>query len=157
MQFGDLIVPTAARGYDGTSIHYGNREGHIAADSTIVEALIAACNERDARVHTGGVTSCEAIYRISESMMREAHKNGCVCMENGEAATTFAVTQHLGILGGVLFQPYIDLKQGWNPERLKQDEYLDTCRLQADVVLAASDRLAQQGTFKTTRHRQPFG
>jgi hypothetical protein len=66
-------------------------------------------------------------------------------MENGEASTLFAMASTLNVLGGVLFQPYVDLRQGWNPDRLRDRRYLATCRLQAEVVLEAGSALVQRG------------
>ena len=141
VRFGDLIVPAFSVGPDGTSIHYGNISGHVSADPVVVEALAAACRERGATVHVGGNATCEALYRITPKMAEEFRRRGCLCMENGEASTLFAVTSTLNILGGVLFQPYIELAQGWDPARLRDQRYRDACRLQAEVVLEASTQL----------------
>jgi hypothetical protein len=75
------------------------------------------------------------------------HERGCLCMENGEASTLFAATQTLGILGGVVFQPYIELAQGWDPARL-DETYRTACHLQAEAVLGASVRLGRQGLLE---------
>ena len=50
-------------------------------------------------------------------MVDAFRRRGCLCMDNGEASTLFAVARALDSLGGVLFQPYIDLTRGWNPDR----------------------------------------
>jgi hypothetical protein len=62
-------------------------------------------------------------------------------MENGEVSTLLAVTSALGVLGGALLQPYIDLTDGWDADRLESPRYKDACRLQVEAVLAASLRL----------------
>jgi hypothetical protein len=111
----------------------------------VVEALAAVCRERGATVHVGGNAACEALYRITPEMAEEFRRQGCLCMENGEASTLFAMACALNILGGVLFQPYIELAQGWNPALLCDQRYRDACRLQAEVVLEASVCLRQQG------------
>ena len=141
VNFGDLIVPAFASGSDGTSIHYGNTKGHIPAQEKVVDTLTAICQTKSAAVHTGGVGSCEALYRITPRMAQGFIQRGCVCMDNGEAATLFAVTEFLDIVGGVVFQPYIDLQQGWNPDFLRSDPYQTTCQLQAEIVLEAGVRL----------------
>jgi hypothetical protein len=64
----------------------------------------------------------------------------------------FAVTQTLGVLGGVLFQPYIELAQGWDPARL-DEVYRTACHLQAEVVLEASVQLARQGLLENKKPR----
>jgi hypothetical protein len=64
-------------------------------------------------------------------------------MDNGEAGTLFAVARALDVLGGVLFQPYIDLRQGWAPGPLRDRRYRATCRLQAEAVLEAGATLMQ--------------
>ncbi len=145
VQFGDLIVPAFSVGPDGTSIHYGNISGHVPADPAVVEALAAACRERGATVHVGGNATCEALYRITPEMAEEFRRRGCLCMDNGEASTLFAMAHTLNILTGVLFQPYIELAQGWNPALLRDQCYRDACRLQAEVVLEASTQLGRQG------------
>jgi len=144
VEFGDLLIPAFAVGPDGTSIHYGNTAGHVEADPVVVEALSDAAKGRGATFHVGGNGSCEALYRITYEMAEGFRTSGCLSMENGEAAVLFAATRTLGILGGALFQPYIDLIEGWNPARF-DDTYRKTCRLQADVVLDAALRLRQGG------------
>jgi uridine phosphorylase len=145
VRFGDLIVPAFSVGCDGTSIHYGNTSGHVSADPAVVEALAVACRERGATAHVGGNATCEALYRIRPEMAEEFRRRGCLCMENGEASTLFAMAHTLNILTGVLFQPYIELAQGWDPALLRDQRYRDACRLQAEVVLEASVYLRQQG------------
>lgn len=147
VRFGDLIVPSFSIGSDGTSIHYGNTSGHVSAEPAVVEALTEACRERGATVHVGGNASCEALYRITPQMAEDFRERGCLCMENGEASTLLAATQTLGILGGVLFQPYIELAQGWDPARL-DEVYRATCHLQAEAVLGAAVQLKRRGLLK---------
>jgi uridine phosphorylase len=141
VRFGDLTVPAFSVGPDGTSIHYGNTSGQVSADPAVVEALAAAGGERGATVHVGGNATCEALYRITPEMAEEFRHWGCLCVDNGEASTLFAVVRVLNILGGVLFQPYIELAQGWNPALLRDQRYRDACCLQAEVVLEASVQL----------------
>lgn len=141
VQWGDLIVPSFALGADGTSIHYGNAGGDVRAAPAVVEALAAACREKGVPHHVGGNGTCEALYRITPEMAEDFRHRGCVCMDNGEASTLFAMTQALGVVGGVLFQAYIDLARGWDPGRLGEEGYRAACGLQAEVVLAASKRL----------------
>jgi|GEM_PF-759928 len=145
VQFGNLIVPTFSVGPDGTSPHYGNTAGHVTADPAVVEALAAAGRDLGATVHVGGNGSCEALYRITPEMVEGFRACGCLCMENGEANTLLAMARALGVLGAALFQPYLELEQGWNPARLREPRYRATCRLQAEVVLEASLRLERQG------------
>jgi len=145
VQFGDLIVPSFSVGPDGTSVHYGNAAGRVEADPAVVEALAAAGRERGATVHVGGNASCEALYRITPQMAAAFRGQGCLCMENGEASTLLAMAQALGFVAGVLFQPYIDLTQGWDPAGLREGPYREISRLQAEVVLEAGLRLLGQG------------
>jgi hypothetical protein len=65
-------------------------------------------------------------------------------MDNGEASTLLAMAGALDVLGGVLFQPYIDLTEGWDPAPLQDGRYRATCRLQARVALEAGTLLVQQ-------------
>ena len=151
VQFGDLILPTFSAGRDGTSMHYGNTAGHVFADVKVVEALMAACRERGVMAHAGGNVTCEALYRITSLALGEACRQGCLTMDNGEASTLFAVSRILGVRGGVVFQPYIELQRGWDPARLCEATYQDTCRLQAEVALEAAIRLADQGLVGRNR------
>ena len=144
VQFGDLIVPAFSTGPDGTSIHYGNDSGEVQASPVVVDALTEACAARDVRYHVGGNASCEALYRVTGEMVRAFHERGCLCMENGEASVLFAAARALGVLGGALFQPYIDLRQGWDPTRL-DEVYRDVCHLQAEIALDACLRLVRRG------------
>jgi uridine phosphorylase len=148
VRFGDLIVPTFSFGHDGTSIHYGNDQGEVHAAPEIVNALTRACHTLSARHHVGGNGTCEALYRITPDMADGFRRRGCLCMDNGEASTLFATARTLNILSGVLFQPYIELSQGWDPTRLRDERYRDACHLQAEVVLEASAWLRQQGLLE---------
>ena len=157
VEFGDLIVPAFSVGHDGTSIHYGNSQGEVHAAPEVVDALAGACRALDAQHHIGGNGTCEALYRITSGMGDDFRHRGCLCMDNGEASTLFAIARTLNILGGVLFQPYIELYQGWDPARLRDERYRTACHLQAEAVLEASIRLEQQGLLEgkcrsTSRH-----
>lgn len=72
-------------------------------------------------------------------------------MDNGEASTLLTVSQILGVLGGVIFQPYIELEGGWDLARLREATFHDTCRLQAEVALEAAIRLTDQGLIGRNR------
>jgi uridine phosphorylase len=142
--FGDLIVPAVSLGRDGTSIHYGNSAEQVDARPAVVDALAEACRVLDARVHIGGSATCEALYRITAQRAQDLQRRGCLCMDNGEASALFAMAQTLDVLGGVLFQPYIDLTQGWDPGALRPERYQATCRLQAEAALKAGTTLIRR-------------
>jgi uridine phosphorylase len=144
VRFGDLIVPGFSVGPDGTSIHYGNTSGRVEAEPAVVNALVEVSQKRGADCHVGGNASCEALYRITPQMAEEFRRKGCLCMENGEASTLLSVCHTLGVPGGLLFQPYIDLLQGWDPSRL-DEPYRAACRLQAEVVVEAGLQLQREG------------
>lgn len=148
VQFGDLIIPQVSLGLDGTSLHYDNQHSLAQAKPELVMALTEACQAKGLRYHVGGNGSCEALYRITPQMAEAYRRRGCLCMDNGETNTLFAMSRALGFLGGVLFQPYIDLSEGWNPARLNSESYRDTCQQQAEVVLEASVRLARRGLLR---------
>jgi uridine phosphorylase len=145
VKFGDLIIPSVSLGPDGTSIHYGNERGKSEVEPAVVNALAAACRERRVPHHVGGNATCEALYRITPYMVENFRHCGCLCMDNGETSTLFAVARTLGVLGGVLFQPYIELAKGWQPVQLRDERYQKACHLQAEIVLAASTRLDRGG------------
>jgi uridine phosphorylase len=145
VKFGDMIVPAFSVGPDGTSVHYDNATGYMQADPAVVQVLEAACRARGATVHIGGNATCEALYRITPQMMNSFRDCGCLCMENGEASTLFAVTKALGIPSGAIFQPYIDLHEGWNPAMRFDETYHATQRIQAEVVLEAGLEAWQRG------------
>jgi hypothetical protein len=142
---GDLLVPAFSVGPDGTSIHYGDGGGEARAMPQVVSALGDACRALGARYHVGGNGTCEALYRITPHMTETFRRRGCLCMDNGETSTLFAMARALHILGGVLFQPYIELAQGWDPAWLRDERYRDACRLQAEAVLQASLQLRREG------------
>jgi hypothetical protein len=148
VRFGDLIVPAFSVGQDGTTIHYGNSRGEVHASTEVVHALTEACLAMDAAHHVGGNGTCEALYRITPDMAEDFRSRGCLCIDNGEASTLLAATRSLGILGGVLFQPYVELALGWDPARLRDDRYRKSCHLQAQIVLEASARLKRRGLLK---------
>ncbi len=148
VQFGDLIIPQVSLGLDGTSLHYDNQHSLVQTKPELVRALTEACQAKGLRHHVGGNGSCEALYRITPRMAEAYRRRGCLCMDNGEANTLLAMSRALGILGGVLFHPYIDLSEGWNPARLSAESYRDTCQRQAEVVLGASTRLVCRGLLR---------
>ncbi|MGD1994450.1 MAG: hypothetical protein PVI59_14750 [Anaerolineae bacterium] len=139
--FGDIIIPTFSVGRDGTSIHYGNRQGRMEASPRVVEALTAAARDVGVRFHTGGNGTCEALYRITPQMVSRFQSEGCLCLDNGEASTLFALSRAVGVPAGVIFQPYIELPQGWDPERLRDERYRIVSHYQADIALEAGLRL----------------
>jgi uridine phosphorylase len=152
--FGDLLVPAFSVGLDGTSMHYGNAAGCVQAQPAVVDALRTACRALGVRAHVGGNASCEALYRITRQMVERYRRRGCLSMDNGEASTLFALAGVLGLRCGVLFQPYIALEQGWNPSRLADVRYRETCRHQAEVVVEAGVQLcgrAGQGGGRSGR------
>ncbi len=144
VEFGDLIIPAFSLGVDGTSMHYGNANGEVHAAPGVVATLKQACVSLDVRYHVGGNASCEALYRITPALVEAFRARGCLCMENGEASTLITVTRALGMIGGILFQPYIDLTKGWDPAVLQGERYRTACRNQADVVLQAGRALLEQ-------------
>jgi uridine phosphorylase len=150
VRFGDLIVPAFSVGPDGTSIYYGNDRERISAEKAVVDALEAACRGQGIRVHVGGNASCEALYRITPQMAEQFRREGCLCVDNGEASTLFAVSRALGVLGGVLFQPYIELAQGWDPARL-DERYRDACHVQAEIVLESAVELNRRDLLRAAQ------
>ena len=153
VQFGDLIIPSFSVGPDGTSIHYGNTKARVSANTRVVDALRQACRARGVTVRVGGNATCEALYRITPKMVEQFRELGCLCMENGEAAALFAVTQALDVPSGALFQPYIDLTQGWDPGCL-DERYREACRLQAEIVLAAGLYLMKPGSAQGPKDKR---
>jgi uridine phosphorylase len=143
--FGDIILPSFSMGQDGTSIHYGNYGGKVSPQPQLVDAFVTACKNVDVRFHLGGNGTCEALYRITPSMVADYRAQGCLCMDNGEANTLFAMGKSLGVMTGVIFHPYIDLAEGWNPARLTEASYRTTCQRQAGIVLEASLILTRNG------------
>jgi uridine phosphorylase len=141
VEFGDLIVPAVSVGFDGTSIHYGNQSGRVQVQPEVLEALVGAGQTQDAQVRVGGNSTCEALYRITPGMVNAFRRQGCICMDNGEASTLFAAARTLGVPGGVLFQPYIDLARGWDPSQMDGARYSNACLIQADVALDAGAAL----------------
>jgi uridine phosphorylase len=153
VSFGDLIVPAYSLGRDGTSIHYGNSDQEVQAQPRVVDALAQACRARGARFHMGGNASCEALYRVTPYRLPALRHRGCLCMDNGEASTLFAVTRTLDVPGGVLFQPYIDLTHGWDPKPLRAASYRATCRVQAEIALEAGVLLMRRRRSRPRRTR----
>jgi uridine phosphorylase len=145
VKFGDIIIPSFSAGPDGTSIHYGNYGGKVSPQPQVVEALATACKNVNVRFHLGGNGTCEALYRITPAMVAEYGEQGCLCMDNGEANTLFAMGKSLNVMAGVVFQPYIDLTEGWNPARLEEELFHTSCQKQAAIVLEAGMILARNG------------
>lgn len=137
---GEIHLPSFAVGIDGTSPHYGNTAGRVDAEPRALEALAAALNELEATWKQGGVGSCEAFYRITAAMVDAFRQQGCLSMENGEAAALFALARAHEIPIGVLLQPYIDLEQGWSLSYMGE-RYRETGKLQVRAAVQASAAL----------------
>jgi hypothetical protein len=148
VRVGDLIVPAFSVGPDGTSPHYGNAQAAVSARPEVVAALAAACRSRGVRFLVGGNGTCEALYRITPQMVSDFRAGDCLTVENGEASTLFSVAHALGVLGGALFQPYIELPRGWDPALPRDGRYRETCRVQAEVLLEACVKLARRGLLE---------
>lgn len=144
VEFGDLIIPRYSVGIDGTSLHYNNTKGYVVGNEEVLDIMIEVCVKRDIKFHVGGNATCEALYRISSDMISEFKGNGCFSMENGETNTLFAMANELKFITGVLFQPYIDLTQGWFPDKL-DDNFANTCKKQAYVILDTIEELRNRG------------
>jgi uridine phosphorylase len=137
---GQIHLPQFAIGMDGTSYHYGNTEYRIDAEQGAYNALLSSLKNCNCNWKTGGVGSFEAIYQISKPIIDNFRKDGCISMENGEAASLFAVAKKTGITLGILLQPYIDLEKGWKIDYM-DEVYKKTCASQAKVALNAITHL----------------
>jgi uridine phosphorylase len=137
---GEIHLPSFAMGIDGTSLHYGNQDWRVEAESRAFRALSAALNEVGATWKEGGVGSCEAFYRITPELADGFRQQGCLSMENGETAALFALARAHQIPIGVLLQPYVDLEQGWSLSYMGE-KYEESGRLQVRAAVQASKDL----------------
>jgi len=137
---GEIHLPSFAAGIDGTSPHYGNRDGRVEAEPRAFQALAAPLDKMGATWKEGGVGSCEAFYRITPAMVDAFRQQGCLSMENGETAALFALARGHEIPIGVLLQPYIDLEQGWSLSYMGE-RYRETGKLEAQAAVKASRAL----------------
>ncbi|TFF96412.1 hypothetical protein EU546_01460 [Candidatus Thorarchaeota archaeon] len=133
---GEIQLPTFAVGLDGTSPHYGNSGFRVKSQKRVDQALSSALDESRAEWKTGGVGSCEAIYRISQEMVDDYVKMGCLSMENGETAALFSLAKVKDLNVGILLQPYLDLTQGWAISYM-DDAYKTACHSQAEAAMLA--------------------
>lgn len=133
---GQIQLPSFAIGVDGTSIHYGNQNNDVKYESKSFDALTVALNKLGVNWKEGGVGTCEAIYRITPKMLDQFRNQGCISMDNGEVASLFSLAYKKKTPIGVLLQPYIDLKKGWNISYL-DEEYSEICKVQARTAIEA--------------------
>jgi uridine phosphorylase len=133
---GQIHLPTFAVGYDGTSFHYGNVDFRIAAEPVAFDVLADSLANSGVAWERGGVGCCEAFYRITPEMVNDYRDQGCLSMENGEVAVMYTLARVYRIQVGVLLQPYIDLKQGFDISYM-DGIYHDTCRSQALIAVDA--------------------
>ena len=122
--------------FAGGIIQYGYQCG-------LLWGATLAAGARSYRLLGAGPKAQTLAVIVAQRLVESFRDRGCLSMENGEAAVLFAVCRSFGVLGGAIFQPYIDLAEGWNPGRL-DDAYQVICRLQADVVLDAALRLHEK-------------
>jgi uridine phosphorylase len=137
LQKGQIHLPSFAIGIDGTSPHYGNKNGKVECETLARDALATALNELDTFWKEGGVGSCEAIYHITDDMMGDFRDNGCLSIENGETAALYSLAKWRDLPIGVLLQSYIDLEKGWRISYL-DEAYVETCKMQAKAVYRAA-------------------
>ena len=142
---GQIHVPSFAVGLDGTSYHYGSTDYRTEAEPEGYNALVQALDEEGIDWKHGGVGCCEAFYRITKEMVDKYRADGCLSMENGEVATLYSLASVRQIRVGVLVQPYIDLRRGLNHMYL-DEQYEQTCRIQARIALKALNKLHQADT-----------
>ncbi|MFW9905054.1 MAG: hypothetical protein ACFFFH_12020 [Candidatus Thorarchaeota archaeon] len=140
---GQIQLPSFSIGVDGTSIHYGNQKYDVKCESKSFNALTVALNKLGVNWKEGGVGTCEAIYRITPKMLNDFRKLGCLSMDNGEVASLFSLAHIKKTSIGVLLQPYIDLKSGWNFSYL-DEEYSEICRVQARTAIEAFNILKNE-------------
>ena len=134
---GEIHLPSFAVGIDGTSPHYGNREGRVEAEPRAFKALSVALERAGAVWKEGGVGSCEAFYRITPEIAEEFRRQGCLSMENGEVAALYSLARERDIRIGTLLQPYIDLERGWTISYMGE-KYVQTGQIQARAAIGAS-------------------
>jgi uridine phosphorylase len=134
---GQIHLPDFAVGVDGTSPHYGNSRKRAMAEPRAFKALRDSLDSLDADWKEGGVGTCEAFYRITQEMVDDFRKQGCLSMENGETMALYCLADEYSIPIGVLLQPYIDLEKGWEISYMG-DKYKETGKIQALAAIGAS-------------------
>jgi uridine phosphorylase len=137
---GEIHLPSFGIGIDGTSPHYGNKSGRADCEPQAHQALSKSLEELDVPFKVGGVGTCEALYRIDDTMQKNFRDMGCLSMDNGETIALYSLAHVFKTKVGILLQPYIDLTRGWSVSYM-DDLYKSTCRVQARAALAAIDLL----------------
>jgi uridine phosphorylase len=133
---GEIQLPTMSIGLNGTSPHYGNEAERVACELRGHEALARSLDKIGASWKSGGVGSCEALYRITSNLLADFRSWGCLSVDNGEVGALYSLGKEKDIPVGVLLQPYLDLTKGWRMDYM-DEAYMETCRLQAKAALIA--------------------
>ena len=87
-----IIIPTSAVRDEGTSYHYLKATDEVYTDENIINKT-TKCLEKCGYSYIKGKTwTTDAIYRETESVIRERKQEACICLEM-ECAAALAVTQ----------------------------------------------------------------
>lgn len=91
LRIGDVFVPTFAVPDEGTSRFYG-RPRRPRPDSTLRDAIVAACEHRGIPFRRGGTWTTDAVYRESRSRARSLARQG-VAVVDMEASALWAIAR----------------------------------------------------------------
>jgi len=138
---GQVIVPTAAIGDEGTSYHYLPPAREVAATPAAVEAIVATLERHDVPHRLGKTWTTDALYRETHLRVQRRVDEGCLTVEM-EAAAFFAVAIHRGVTFGQLLYAGDDLSgdswdaRAWDRDRIARSRLFS---LAAEAVLRLPD------------------
>ncbi|MBO8171744.1 MAG: uridine phosphorylase [Bacillaceae bacterium] len=92
VQFGDILIVTAAEMGDGVSHWYLKEEKIVKSDRELVEAAINFCEEKGYRYTTGTVFTTSAIMMETRDVVQKWAEKGHIGVDM-ETATTLAVAR----------------------------------------------------------------
>jgi uridine phosphorylase len=107
---GDVIVPTAALGLDGTTVHYCTDPTVPASDELVARAA-AMLAERGLAVRCGPTVTWPTLFNQPVARVEEWHRGGYLGVDM-ETATTLAVARYFGVEAVSMLVAWDEVRSG---------------------------------------------
>jgi uridine phosphorylase len=101
IEIGDMVVATGAAKDEGTTGRYEADTVPAVPDYTVLEALVAASEDRDETVHVGPIATDDAFYAETDNHVDGWEAAGLQSVEM-EAAAIFTLARRKGLAAGAI-------------------------------------------------------
>ena len=134
IKIGDIILPTSAIVDEGTSAHYGQRDGGIShASSALVSRIRQVLKQNKIDFQTGAIWTTDAVYRETRQLVERHQQDGTLAVEM-ELSALYSVAQFRGVaLAGILVVSDELSSLEWRPG-FKDKRFVQGRRIACSVV-----------------------